>query len=467
MGYFADNFDYVLESIQVVHEVYFGKTKEVLAIEKAIHNLREPYLSGKNKNNSPLANSLRLDPNKRKLEDAICNAFGFSDTFISIQNSYTQNAYTQPTSYSIDLGSGKLNRSARRASSKVKGYRFDPKDNIVFTLTMFSGVILNPEYTDAELTAIILHEIGHNFTATSERGTRILTAIPVLASFIRCMADIVAQILQYTAQGIVAIGAVPALIQEFIEDIVFGANATRTIGGRFSRLFDNWLKDLQEKNPGILMIIGSYSYIMNIYTDIIATMQYFCSLFPNYFLLPVDMIGRFVRGLGSPTGYADEKFADSFPRMYGYGPELVSALDKMALQPNSSFEKAAQELILPLQAVASIYCTPYWMMVYLFDEHPYTSDRAKFMVQDLKAELNDKSCTLSPATKKQMIQDAEKIQEELDAYLDSASTIKASKELGIRSWQNAMQAVFGGSIKGKIKARNVNKDINRFFDDLD
>jgi hypothetical protein len=89
------------------------------------------------------------------------------------------------------------------------------------------------------------------------------------------------------------------------------------------------------------------------------------------------------------------------------------------------------------------------------------------MLEDLKSELNDKSCTLSPTTKKQMIKDAGKIQKELDTYLDSAATIKASKAVGLRAWENAMQTIFGGSIKSKIKSRHVNDDINAFFDDLD
>ena len=39
MGYFAENFDIVLEQIEAINEAYFGKTKEVYDIEKALHNL--------------------------------------------------------------------------------------------------------------------------------------------------------------------------------------------------------------------------------------------------------------------------------------------------------------------------------------------------------------------------------------------------------------------------------------------
>ena len=44
MGYFAENFDIVLEQVEAINEAYFGKTKEVYDIEKALHNLRAPYI---------------------------------------------------------------------------------------------------------------------------------------------------------------------------------------------------------------------------------------------------------------------------------------------------------------------------------------------------------------------------------------------------------------------------------------
>jgi Zn-dependent protease with chaperone function len=401
------------------------------------------------------------------VEDAICDAFGFSDTYINIVNSYENNSSTMPTSFAIDLGSNKLIKSAKRASSKTKGYRFDPKDQIVFTITMYSGMLLNPVYTDAEITAVTLHEIGHNFTATSERSTRILAYVPALSTLLRATADIVAQVLTYAAQGIIAIGAVPAAVQIFITCIISESNSLKNLNGRIGRLIDNWLKDLEKNNPGAFAIFGGLSVWRSMYLDILAGMQYVNKLFPNPLLLPLQAISGFANSIGRPAGYADEKFADAFPRMYGYGAENISALNKMDIQPSSSMEKVADQIAGPVQAISSIYTTPFYMVVYMFDEHPYTSDRAKFMLEDLKSELNDKSCTLSPTTKKQMIKDAGKIQKELDTYLDSAATIKASKAVGLRAWENAMQTIFGGSIKSKIKSRHVNDDINAFFDDLD
>ena len=81
MGYFAENFDYVLEGIEAINEAYFGKTKDVLAIEKAFHDLRAPYIEKSSQsqflNLDTYTPKLANDPNKRKLEKTIMKAFGF------------------------------------------------------------------------------------------------------------------------------------------------------------------------------------------------------------------------------------------------------------------------------------------------------------------------------------------------------------------------------------------------------
>ena len=122
MGYFAENFDYVLEGIEAINEAYFGKTKDVLAIEKAFHDLRAPYIEKSSQsqflNLDTYTPKLANDPNKRKLEKTIMKAFGFSDACIQIENSGMNNAETMSSSMSIDLGSQKLYKSAKKASSK-------------------------------------------------------------------------------------------------------------------------------------------------------------------------------------------------------------------------------------------------------------------------------------------------------------------------------------------------------------
>jgi DNA-binding ferritin-like protein (Dps family) len=174
--------------------------------------------------------------------------------------------------------------------------------------------------------------------------------------------------------------------------------------------------------------------------------------------------------IARPFGYADEKFADSFPRMYGYGEELVSALGKLENQPDSvaDYAMSSNPIGRGLQAAYSVYLLPYAMISYALDPHPMNIDRAQYLVKDLKDELNDPNNHLSPATKKQMMKDAEDIQKAYDEYMDNMMTLKGiNKNMGFNIYQQVLTRIFGGSLKGKVVAKNVNTDINRFFDDID
>ena len=95
----ADNVLTESNAMQVVNEVYFGKTKEVLAIEQALHELRAPYIRDydQNLNINTYTPKINRDPNKQKLQETICDAFGFSDVLIDIQASAMPNFGTQST----------------------------------------------------------------------------------------------------------------------------------------------------------------------------------------------------------------------------------------------------------------------------------------------------------------------------------------------------------------------------------
>ena len=79
-------------------------------------------------------------------------------------------------------------------------------------------------------------------------------------------------------------------------------------------------------------MIGSISTFFNIGKEAMNSAKYvkkynkLGNMNANSFIL--NLTTWLVSSLGNPTGYADEKFADSFPRMYGYGPELISGLAK-------------------------------------------------------------------------------------------------------------------------------------------
>ena len=176
-----DHRTYLNESnaMQIVNEAYFGKTKEVLAIEQAVHDLRAPYIKDYDHtlNMDTYTPRINRDPNKQKLQEAICDAFGFSDALFQITSSTEALFGTESTSFCVDLNSKKMNTALRATS---KGFRYDKSANILFVMTCSTGVLTDSELTDAEITAGILHEIGHNFSPAVSRGVYAVSMFPAI-----------------------------------------------------------------------------------------------------------------------------------------------------------------------------------------------------------------------------------------------------------------------------------------------
>lgn len=102
----------------------------------------------------------------------------------------------------------------------------------------------------------------------------------------------------------------------------------------------------------------------------------------------------------------EERYADSFATVYGYGPELSSALIKLDMIGQKLNKKYKlnifdQLLILPLQ----IFVT---LLIFLTDPHPNTCSRLKNNINTLEYEVNNNK-GLHPKTKKEILIQIKKI----------------------------------------------------------
>lgn len=225
--------------------------------------------------------------------------------------------------------------------------------------------------------------------------------------------------------------------------------------------------ELEDVSPSIVKMIGSISTFFNIGKEATNSANYIKkykklgSMNANNFILNLTI--WLVSSLGNPTGYADEKFADSFPRMYGYGPELISGLAKLDTQSNSAVEYIADNYFPLLPAIYGVYNLPFMLAKITFDEHPQKFDRFNFVISDIEKELA--RTDLDPKTKKKIKQDAIEMKNEYEKY--QKSMLKLNKNSAYNLYSAITIKLFGGSLKSKVASRNVNKDIDKFIDELD
>lgn len=143
-------------NLQAINEVYFGKTKEILAIEKQLDLVRNKYM------NRYLTNIfVNNDPDLLKLNRMIEDYFGFGCFSLNIINEPTINAFTIPIDFRLrEGGTGKI-KSDLIVNKNT--FKFEKSADYTCMVYIYSGIIFNSEFTTGEVMAMILHEIGHNF----------------------------------------------------------------------------------------------------------------------------------------------------------------------------------------------------------------------------------------------------------------------------------------------------------------
>lgn len=450
-----DSHTYLTESnaMQIVNEVYFGKTKEVLAIEQAVHNLRAPYIVegvDQNLNINTYTPKINMDTNKRKLEEAICDAFGFSDALIEISATAMPMFGTESSSYCIDISSKKM-RNALRSTNK--GFKYDKHANIVFVMCCPTGILVSNKITDAEITAGILHEIGHNFSPAISRGVYATAMFPAI-TWVSLM---IANILQNSILGVDN----PVYAVDYITAALKQTNIGHKIRSGLDKAITDIGNDINKQCPAIITLIGGAMTVKNmIESAIYAVMLAVNSLsFPSYAIIPLNALLRAINIITKPTGYEDEKFSDAFATSYGYGHELNLFLDKIR---EYNYSIGAFDQYVPVfSALKEVYMLPFTIVMGAIDEHPSDAARAKHTINQLKRELaNNKS--LDSATKKKIQQDIKNIEDLCDYHQNAIKGLPKGSDI-YKAYKQIMYKVLDGDIRGKFIATHVSDDIDKAY----
>lgn len=159
--------------MEVLHELYFGKVTELQQLEDTFEKLKIKYQKPSASDAQTFYKEIIKDPLLQKIGDYIKELFGFHDVVITLRKEQKPNACT--CSYLCDLEGNafKNNIRDRISNEDIKaslivtrdGMRFDAKKFSPNLLIIFTtGLIFSPVVSSAEIVAVLLHEIGHNFT---------------------------------------------------------------------------------------------------------------------------------------------------------------------------------------------------------------------------------------------------------------------------------------------------------------
>ena len=370
-------------NLQAINEVYFGKTKEILAIEKQLDLVRNKYM------NRYLTNIfVNNDPDLLKLNRMIEDYFGFGCFSLNIINEPIVNGFTIP----IDRRIGLKNQISKKYLIVDKGtFKFNKSADYTCMVYIYSGVMFNPAFTTGEVMSVILHEIGHNFySALNNEYNGIMTNVYIYSVFIlRLLISIKDPLL-----GIKNILYSSDLIVKTKENIKKYLRENDSIT---QKIIDTvvWAKNIVEQVKGLkfkLLDLGSLGILPMIYTAINTAK---C-------LLPIELL---ITGFVLKRGYAFERTADNFATMYGYGPDAISFFNK-ASSKNINQASLIENIYMKIPIISNIYAINTnltYMIMSCVDEHPVGISRCSDQLNMLKKELEKSD--IDPKMKKTIQED--------------------------------------------------------------
>jgi hypothetical protein len=361
--------------LKFLHEVYFEKTDTLKKMEDSIGKIREGY--GRYKDNSA---TKEVQEFNRLME----SQFGMEVFALQIETSSEVNAYTITIASRFDM-LYEDDFASLVELDKKKGYRFVKDNGLCVVVVIYGGLLTNPNLTNAEILAVILHEVGHNFADFISNDLRIYNA------------NYLKQYLDLT-----------------VIDILLNFGVKAAIGfSAFKKTNNNEYVKEVEKNRKYRSFEAFKTGVKNKIEDNKNSIKSFLYRLTGGINFRIQKLGISYDSLEKNSiRKQDEIIADKFATINGYGPELQSALAKMTLI--SGRQEKFVEKIPFIGALINLSYAQALDDIYKFDEHPQLMQRINSSLSALEFELKKKD--IDPKLKKviqSQIDDIKKLKEEV------------------------------------------------------
>ena len=409
--------------IDIVNELYVGETEFIKKFQAEISKARAPYV-GK------LKKPIKGNKDFIKIGDMIAEEFGFHAVTFSVPYDISSNAFTYPITSTIDQNV----KGVKPKFFKDQGLKYDPETNkLCILVAVTAGVWFNPEFTDREVVAAILHEIGHSFVLQSNRTVEMVESLRICTALLvimQTLSDITNENIDNKLKGV-----------KITNDLLTIFNLTN-IGKQIINTVSRELAN----NP-LFKSFNSISMITDWLTKLLFNIKKEISNF-NLFKkevyfnilknLSISLIFGSLPGFKQLTAFnrSQEYLSDSFATMYGYGPDVSSFLLKIEFSKNPS-GTAVQKILNSIPIIGAInqaVTIPILMLQLPVEAHPSTPARIDKILKELKEEYQESD--LDPKTKKAIecnIKEMERIKKEISA-VPSKSKNKFDGEMVKRMW---------------------------------
>ena len=378
------------KSVSPICERYYGETKDITEFINILGEYRHKYWTD---NALDFAHWFKFqgaesDPLLLKLINKMKYIWGFTELSLLIVPSMDGNAMTFTCDHKIDKNIGKSNKNKDHPIEyTINGPKYKKEYQMSCMVIVFTGIIFNKKFTDREVAAIIIHEIGHNFQSVIMDNTPAV----LFASKMEIG-------LSYLEHLITSSETPTETLQMLLLDMVRnGVLASNTFGKIVAELQETGIADANkdslstsEKNTlkqYNAMIMSSFSLYMH-YERFKLTYKKYRNMFKK--LIGGEYLDMIKWELKStldeiwrdifPVGYKHEEIADSFATDLGLGPEIASGMEKFM---DEAVMSDPFNLHPVLRNLKDLIMTPFKLINSTTDEHPREAARIENALQEL------------------------------------------------------------------------------------
>lgn len=364
--------------MEYLNEVYFGK--------ESIKDFQNQFSKVRAKlRNKPVTSTTNQDPEILKFNRVAENTFGFRSFALYIQpdNSYNAGAYPIDNFYTEEEKKELL----KNLISNPTGFKYKKVfPGVCFVMTINSGLFNSEDFSDEELIAVTLHEVGHSFfEAVMNKDSNYTSA--------------------------------------------------RRLNGLISKVND-LIKD--KIKSGKAVTIDIINTELNKFNSAITSVRRnLTKLLPKFFKESMeDNMKR------SRFDYTNEKFADTFAAMFGYSDELHTCLTKITNKVYYDYYgiRTYPKFVEYFKAYILYFNDFLAYVTDVQDEHPADLARIKVSIEYLKREVAKEG--IDPKTKKELIDQISKLNKLIDDYINFPKDKDAMRV--IRLYYTMLYKKFGG-----------------------
>ena len=418
----------LLEAGKSKYNRYIGKTKYLEEAEILLGSLVQPVATSSNSLRKQVeeeirglavsiatANKLSTSTLLRKVNELLTKQFGFKElTVVVVPGS---NGMTPVRSSVIrDF----LFKTPSFLHSD--GEFYDSSHKMTGIIVLGSDFFLGA-YTGGEILGVILHEIGHMFDISFTTYIDDIFMMPYR----------IYQDLKLEGQGRLSD------ILEHIGMMHIGAEVLTRLGKPFQWICDNFPAIVQIS----YMVYGVYDFYNNWKSTIQTYVLEFMTHARNLLFL-IQNTGKALKKIfkfdmatvDSALNFNRERFSDSFATVYGYGPDLMNALNKMDTSMAIIFDNPLLNQLTFIPYMSST-------IVNMFtDPHPESQTRLVIILEDLK-KLSENQ-TLPPGMRKAIKKQYDEGKSIYKNYIDCDGDTKSKLALHYSRWLK--DKIFRGKI---------------------